>query len=176
MQNHVHSDCYGPFFELLQAPDASSRFSTEMLTRARLADEARALAEAQASKQAEAKRACMLRRLERERKLRTERVHAEQQAIMAGVRAGRLTVSLAEAVFGPPPSSVQDNTVVLDEDFAGSQGRFYVTVLLESLELLSEVADGPDPVFQDLFTIPVLQSTELLLQVCLRPIEKRNSL
>ena len=135
-----------------------------MLTRARLADEARALAEAQASKQAEAKRASMLARLERGRKLRTERSHAEEQALVAGIRAGRLTVSLAEAVFGPLPTSAHDD-IAMGTDMFGEQGRFYVTVQLESLELLSEVADGPDPVFQDMFTIPVLQSTELLLQV-----------
>ena len=133
-----------------------------MLTRARLADEARALAEAQACKQAEAKRASMLARLERLRKLRSERAHAEEQALTAGIRAGRLTISLAEAVFGPPPSSEHGDTAEIFGEF----GRFYVTVNLESLELLSEVADGPDPVFQDQFTIPVLQSTALLLQVC----------
>jgi hypothetical protein len=158
--------CLILFCSCAQGPYTSSRFSAEMLTRARLADEARALAEARARSQAEAKRASMLARLERARKLRAERARAEEHALKAGIRAGRLTVSLAEAVVGPPLSSAHGDMATGTEIF-GALGRFYVTVQLESLELLSEVADGPDPVFQDQFTIPVLQSTALLIQVCL---------
>jgi hypothetical protein len=143
-----------------------------MLTRARLADEARALAEAQACKYAEAKRASMIARLERARKLRSERTLAEEQALRAGIRAGRLTISLAEAVFGTPPSSVRDDITIGTGIFQlGDMGRFFVTVQLESLELSSEMADGPDPVFQDQFTIPVLQSTALMLQVYLNKVK-----
>ena len=132
-----------------------------MLARARLAEEAKAEAELRAKREVESRRAAAHKRLERARKLRAMRASAEQHADEAGVRPGRLTVFLYEAAIGVPALHGSNSA----DNFRDDSGRFFVTMELESLEMTSEVIEGPDPAFQQLFTIPVLHETELHLQV-----------
>jgi hypothetical protein len=146
----------------MQPADDNSRFSADMLARMRLMEEAKEEARLQAMREAEAKRVAAQHRRERGRVLRAARATAEEEAEKAGIRPGRLTISLIEAAIGS--SFGDDGDAALRNSMNGS-GRFFVTLEIESLEMTSDVIEGPDPAFQQLFTLPILQGTELHVQV-----------
>lgn len=126
-------------------------------------EEAREEAKQQANRELEAKRAAAQHRRERKRMLQAARAVSEQEAESSGIRPGRLTVSLIEAALGA--FSGEGSTLRAPENNVNDYGRFFVTLEIESLEMASDVIEGPDPAFQQLFTLPVLRHTDLRFQV-----------